>query len=79
VGCEVILTDGLGVFLVVMVRPLRLLKPPKSRKRAEMFAKQVGMWSGASPGICVLYAKMTRCYSPFIYASCRIAHTRFVH
>lgn len=41
VGCEVVLTDGQGVFLVVVVRLVRLLKPPRSKKRAQAFAKQV--------------------------------------
>ncbi len=41
-GCDIVLTDGLGVFLVVVVEHLGLIKTPRGRKRVEAFARQVG-------------------------------------
>uniref|UniRef100_A0A7S3QZU3 Uncharacterized protein n=1 Tax=Dunaliella tertiolecta TaxID=3047 RepID=A0A7S3QZU3_DUNTE len=44
-GCEVVLTDGMGIFLVVLVQPLGLLRARRGGKRAEAFARQVGEWA----------------------------------
>ncbi|KAF5833886.1 hypothetical protein DUNSADRAFT_9681 [Dunaliella salina] len=39
-GCEVVLTDGLGIFLVVLVQHLGLLRARRGGKRTEAFARQ---------------------------------------